>query len=443
MNGMPEYFEKQLRELVGSRYGEFERAWLDKPRHKALRVNTLKISVEDFLEFKPELKPNGLCPQSFYFFDKPSLNPLYHAGLYYMQEPSASAAVFALSPFIGERVLDLCAAPGGKSTQVAAFMRGGAIFCNDVDYKRIGALKENIERLGVKNAVVTHSNAKEYRKAGFDGYFDTLVVDAPCSGGGMMRYETVPYSEEIVKGCAARQRAILDDAVMLLCRGGYMLYSTCTFSREENEDNVKYILDKGFELVDIPLPDGAERGIDGIGRRIYPHNFDGEGHFYCVLKKTSGDEMIELPCEKNKREEISVGGASVEAEKRGDDFVIKDFELPRIKIPPAGRGTYGENISFRYNRVGVPVYCESGIAGTREFSHALSHALDGEILSELSVELGDRAPEYIRGEQIPIEAPHGQRIATVNGYALGWVKSARSGDGTSVLKNLYPKALRN
>ena len=218
---MNEFFE-HMQSLIGARYAEFKAAYDCKPRFKALRVNTLKISTDEFCAlFGGALERNGLCAQSFYCEVKPSLDPLYHAGLYYMQEPSASAAVAAFAPYIGERVLDLCAAPGGKATQAAAVMDGrGIIFCNDPEYKRVRALTENIERLGVRNAVITCNAADDYVRAGFEGFFDTLIVDAPCSGGGMTRYEVVPYSRDIVRGCAERQRAILVQAVKLLAAGG-------------------------------------------------------------------------------------------------------------------------------------------------------------------------------------------------------------------------------
>ena len=210
---MPDYFFEQLRELLGGEYADFKRAYDEKPRHKALRVNTKKISPDAFLRLTDiAARRNPLCENSFYTAVKPSLDPLYHAGLYYMQEPSASAAVAAFAPFIGMRVLDLCSAPGGKATQAAAYMRGGVIFCNDVEQKRIAALRENIERLGIVNATLTRATAAEYVRYGGEEWFDTLIVDAPCSGGGMMRYENVQLSAEIVAGCAKRQREILDSA---------------------------------------------------------------------------------------------------------------------------------------------------------------------------------------------------------------------------------------
>ncbi|MCH5159166.1 MAG: hypothetical protein J1F33_08225 [Clostridiales bacterium] len=438
-----DYFFSQMREILGERYTEFERAYNEKPRHKALRVNTLKISVDDFVELtrreqaagKREyaLKENPLCFGSFYTTVKPSLDPLYHAGLYYMQEPSASAAVSALSPYIGERVLDLCAAPGGKSTQLAAYMKGGVLFCNDVEYKRITALIENLERLGVKNSVVTLCDAKSYRAAGLDGYFDTLVVDAPCSGGGMSRYENVPYTAEIVEGCAKRQRALLDDAVMLLSTGGYMLYSTCTFSKEENEDNVRYIISKGFEPIDTPLLPGVERGIDiPEARRIYPHNFDGEGHFYCVLKKTASSLCVTRP-DRLKRKSVKINGLNADCAEIGGQSVLFDGEYPKFTVLPNGRqGT------FCVMRSGVPLFERDG-----EPSHALTHALSPDEIERFgSVELNDCAEKYLRGEAVDVSADKGIKAALYRGYALGKVRSAPDGAGSMTLKNLYPKALR-
>lgn len=426
MSGGNGFYFEYMRNLLGDRYADFVEAYNGKPRHKALRVNTRKMSVEEFARlFGGPLKQNLLCGNSFYCDVKPSLDPLYHAGLYYMQEPSASAAVAAFAPFIGERVLDLCAAPGGKATQAAERMSGGVIFCNDPEYKRTRALAENIERLGISNAVVTCNTAGDYRRAGFDGYFDSLIVDAPCSGGGITRYEDVPYSAEIVAGCAARQRAILDDAVHLLRRGGYLLYSTCTFAREENEDVVKYVCEKGFRTVDIPLELGAERGIDEPNaRRIYPMNFDGEGHFFCVLKKTDG-EMSERSSARKKRGTATFGGLELDVVEINGRVVLP------IDVP----STDGLNVV----KLGAAVYGDG-----KDASHALVHALtDGQTREFGTVELGELAGEYICGKQLELSAPRrGMLIATVSGHALGLVKSAPSGDGTFALKNHYPKYLR-
>ena len=425
---MNEYFFEYMRSLLGERYDAFYKAYTDKPRHKALRINTNKITVDWFKGiFGGELKQNPLCRNSFYCNVKPSLDPLYHAGLYYMQEPSASAAVAAFAPFIGERVLDLCAAPGGKSTQAAEYMNGGILFCNDSEYKRTKALAENIERLGIDNAVITCGTAADYVRAGFSEYFDTLIVDAPCSGGGMMRYEEVPYSENIVKGCAERQRAILADAVKLLQGGGYMLYSTCTFAKEENEDNINYLQALGMRTVDIPLMSGAERGIDmPDARRIYPIDFDGEGHFFCVLQKTSGGKA-DLPRLRKKRGTVKLGDLKLNVSEIVGKRTILDWD--DLDIPDLS----GLNVIV----AGTPVF-DGG-----EPSHALIHALDGDSVKKFgAVELGEYANSYIAGEQINLAAPSGNLIATVNGCALGLVKSAAGGDGVRVLKNKYPKRLR-
>lgn len=436
---MSDYFFEQMRGLLGDEYADFKRAYDDKPRHKALRVNTVKLAPDAFLRLTDVAeRRNVLCENSFYTSVKPSLDPLYHAGLYYMQEPSASAAVAAFAPYIGTRVLDLCSAPGGKATQAAVYMNGGTIFCNDVEQKRVFALCENIERLGVTNAIVTRATAAEYVNNGGEEYFDTLIVDAPCSGGGMMRYEDVPYTADIVAGCAKRQREILDSAARLLRRGGYMLYSTCTFSREENEDNIGYLVGKGFVTVDIPLRDGETRGIDmPDARRIYPHRFDGEGHFYCVLQKRSGGAR-ELPPAKTEITRETVGGATIDCTAfRGISHL--PIEFPQIEVRTVRRGIRvfdGAALLFDKAR-GQKVW-------TPDISHGLTHGLGREQVEAVgAVELSERdAERYIRGEEIRADAPKGLLIATFKGYALGFVKSAGSGTGEPALKNLYPKPLR-
>lgn len=240
----------------------------------------------------------------------------------------------------------------------------------------------------------------------------------------MMRYESVPYSENIIKGCAERQRAILDDAVKLLRRGGYMLYSTCTFAKEENEDNVNYLQVLGMRTVDIPLLSGAERGIDmPDARRIYPMNFDGEGHFFCVLQKTDGNSA-DCAAMRKKRSKAKFGGLELSVAEIVGKRVILDFDIPDLS---------GLNVIV----AGTPVYDDGAP------SHALTHALSTDSVNKLgAVELGDFAHDYLAGEQITLAAPRGNLIATVNGYALGLVRSSAGGDGTSVLKNKYPKRLR-
>lgn len=427
------FFFEYMSDLLGAEFDAFRDAYFDKPRHKALRVNTARLTAQEFVSLADgykkrgvreyALRQNPLCENSFYTTVKPSLDPLYHAGLYYMQEPSASAPVAAFAPYIGERVLDLCSAPGGKGTQAAEKMRGGVIFCNDVEQKRVRALEENIERLGITNAVVTRNTAEDYLNAGFKGYFDTVIVDAPCSGAGMMRYENVPFTPDIVEGCAKRQRRILSSAAALLAVGGYMLYSTCTFTTEENEDNVAFLRSLGLASVDIPLRDGEERGIgEADARRIYPHRFDGEGQFYCIFKKPCG-ESGELEPARSKRGSVKLGALK-----------LSTVEISgRILLPIAPPQTDGLNVV----RMGTSVWENGGI------SHALTHALGKEQIEKLgSVEIGEAAERYIRGDQLDIPAPRSASIATVDGFALGAVRSALSGDGAPVLKNKYPKHLR-
>ncbi len=447
---MSAYFFTQMNELLGSEYPEFEAAYNEKPRYKALRVNTLKITPDEFAATAKRLETSGvreyalrrnaLCAQSFYTSVKPSLDPLYHAGLYYMQEPSASAAVAAFAPYIGTRILDLCAAPGGKSTQAAAFMSGGTIFCNDTDRSRARVLHENLSRLGVANAVVTNSTAAQYRAAGFDGYFDTVMVDAPCSGGGMMRYENVPYSAEIVAGCAKRQREILKDAAELVARGGYMLYSTCTFSREENEGNIHYLESLGFVTVDLPLKCGERRGIDcPNARRVYPHAFDGEGHFYCVLKKPDGN-IGAVDNMRAAHAEARVGGLKIDCAKLNGVTVlpIDAPDLRGLNVIACGTAVFdGEFCRRRGKNVKTR---------EAEISHELTHALSREQLktaNAIELDYSD-AEKYIHGEQLDLrtDCGHGLRIVTIDGFALGRARAASNGAGENVLKNLYPTSLR-
>ena len=220
----------------------------------------------------------------------------------------------------------------------------------------------------------------------------------------------------------------MDDATELLSSGGYMLYSTCTFAPEEDEENVKYIIGKGFEAVDIPLRDGEERGI-GIeqARRIYPHNFDGEGHFYCVLKKTAKSVECELSNAKLKSKKVTVLGKTIDAKIVGETPAIVGFDLP--------------SSGLRYRTVGVSVFERDE---RNRASYAFTHAMDGaQLKTSSTVELDEEnAMRYIRGDQIEVDAPRGEVVVTHRGFALGLGKCAPDGAGSIVIKNLYPKHLR-
>ena len=250
---LPELFLNQMRELLGAEYEAFEKS-LAFPGYRGLRVNTSKTDTEAFQAAAPfPLERIPWIPNGFYLEEeaKASLHPWYAAGLYYLQEPSAMTPASCLPVEEGDRVLDLCAAPGGKSTQIAGRMQGkGLLVSNEIHPQRARILSENVERLGIRNCLVLNETPQRLAEV-FPGYFDRVLVDAPCSGEGMFRKNEnagEEWSPENVEQCAARQDGILDCAVAMLRPGGRLVYSTCTFAPQEDEGSVSRLLRRHPEM---------------------------------------------------------------------------------------------------------------------------------------------------------------------------------------------------
>lgn len=309
---LPSIFAERMKNLLGDEFEQFMKSYEQSP-HAGLRVNTLKISMEQFDELAPfDMRPIPWCGTGFYVPHgvKPGLHPYYHAGLYYIQEPSAMAPVELLDVQPGDHVLDLCAAPGGKSTQIAAKLQGkGVLVTNDIHSERTKALAKNVELYGVRNAVVLNESPERIAGA-FPHYFNKVLIDAPCSGEGMFRKDedmVKSWEHHSVEKCVLMQRDILETAAKLLAPGGTIVYSTCTFAPEENEAMIAEFLNlnPGFTVHDIPetagfapgrpdwvrqmLPETAE--ITGTvldqtrgTARLWPHLLEGEGHYVAVLQ---------------------------------------------------------------------------------------------------------------------------------------------------------------
>ncbi len=293
-------------------------AALDAGPVNGLRVNTLKLSVEAFQQISPVglgdsvpwCKSAFVIPNSDFSFGR---HPYHLAGLYYLQDPSAMAPAELLAPQPGELVLDLAAAPGGKTTHLASLMQaGGLLVANEIKDKRLGHLAFNVERWGAGNVVVTNESPERLSDH-FGPFFDRVLVDAPCSGEGMFRKDygaRLDWSPDMVAGCALRQRNILRVAARLVRPGGQLLYSTCTFAPEEDEGAISNLLEEHPEYQVVPLPqlpgfmpgrpDWLGTGLKGKGLegavRLFPHRLSGEGHFICLLKRTDSNEI-----ETNKR----------------------------------------------------------------------------------------------------------------------------------------------
>ncbi len=301
---LPAAFLARMQDLLGDEYEAFAESF-QKPRAYGLRLNPLKPASEEDIRRLTELF--GLRDVAWardgYYYDggtRPGRHPYHEAGLYYIQEPSAMAVAELLDPQPGERILDLCAAPGGKTTQIAGRMGNkGLLVSNEIHPARARILSQNVERFGVGNVVVT--NEEPERLAGrFPEYFDRILVDAPCSGEGMFRKDETARREWTPDSnglCARRQAEILEQAARMLRPGGRLVYSTCTFAPEEDEGTVQAFLDRHGEYTvektaahagfSPGRPDWIRGGSDAIGDtvRIWPHKADGEGHFAAVLRK--------------------------------------------------------------------------------------------------------------------------------------------------------------
>ena len=374
---LPQEFLQRMKIMLGEEYDEFLRTY-EEPRRFGLRVNTLKISVEDFTNLAPfHLRKIPWIDNGFYYEreDDPARHPFYHAGLYYLQEPSAMTPANILPVEPGEHVLDMCAAPGGKATALAAKLQGkGLLVANDISASRAKALLKNLEVFGVKNSFVTNAAPVKLAEQ-FEESFDKILVDAPCSGEGMFRKDIAnakAWSLDKVEECAKIQREITKQAVKMLRPGGLMLYSTCTFSAEENEGTIAYLLEtcQEMELLEIPMYHGFSHGmpqllnikdvpeiyeersrqetwkvleaagvLDGMDSgkwdqlkkcvRIFPHKMDGEGHFLALLKKKG-----ELPGIHKKVQRKS-GKPSKEEDKVLREFlqdVTMDWSMEQIEV---------------------------------------------------------------------------------------------------------------
>ncbi len=290
---LPAAFTARMRESLGAEAEAFFASY-ETPRAYGLRYNPLKTEQEHFVRLMPfELEPVPWAREGCYYKEgeRPGRHPFHEMGLYYIQEPSAMCVAHLADPRPGERVLDLCAAPGGKATQLAGRLAGeGLLVCNEPVPGRAKILSQNIERMGIRNAVVLNHTPQELERR-FPAFFDKIVVDAPCSGEGMFHKEQAAlteWSSENVMRCAARQREILASAAAMLCPGGVLVYSTCTFAPEENEEIVAWFLEE-FPEFRPSLIDTAALGLSGgvlPGTvRIYPHRQRGEGHFAAKLQK--------------------------------------------------------------------------------------------------------------------------------------------------------------
>ena len=440
----PKAFEERMKALLDAQFADFAASY-DRPRNVGLRLNPLKTQTPPVLD-KFGLRPVPWERHGFYYdiTTRPGLSAYHEAGLYYLQEASAMAPAGLLDVRPGMKVLDLCAAPGGKTTQLAAALMGqGLLVCNEINPKRAKILSRNIERLGVANALVLneHPQRLEHR---FEGFFDRILVDAPCSGEGMFRKEeaaVTDWSEETVAMCAARQKEILRSAAKMLAPGGRLVYSTCTFAPAENEGVIAAFLkecsDFAVAQVDAPwfspgVPEWAD-GNEELARtfRLWPHKLHGEGHFAAVLQHNGAPR--ETACVSGTAQEPPAELTNFCAENGvrypeghfvsfGDTLFVVPQELPDLK-------------GLKVLRAGL----ELGERKKNRFEPAHAWALWLKEAKNMADFPEDSAEiyKYLRGETLP-GTQNGWTLITVDGLSLGWAK----GSG-GVLKNHFPKALRH
>ena len=472
---IPQLFLERMQRLLGSEYPAFAEALNATPK-SGLRVNTLKLPPEQFAEMAPfplgEQVP--WCDAAFNMPERgavsPGLHPYHTAGLYYMQDPSAMSPAVLLAPQPGERVLDLAAAPGGKTTQLAALMQGeGLLVANEIKDKRVGHLAQNMERWGAGNVVITNESPERLADH-FGSYFDRVLVDAPCSGEGMFRKDMgarVDWSLEMVEGCAVRQRNILRVAAHLVRPGGFLLYSTCTFAPEEDEGVINGLLVNGFSLNGlshgITDKNGLERGLGQFevvaleqfpgfmpGRpdwldesvsptltgavRLFPHRLSGEGHFACLLQKKDGEQR-EGPREL-KRVRLSKEFWELWQEFAKETLAV---HLTEERLRVAGERLYfvpEESPDFgRLRVVHQGVWLGTFKKGRFEPAHPLALFLKpGEAKNTLDLSPdGRELAAYLRGEGLECAAK-GWTLVTVSGFGIGWGKGVQG-----MLKNHFPR----
>lgn len=447
---LPEKFTAEMKSLLADEWGQFCQAWEEGVPSQGLRVNTLKISPADFLARTGfALEPIPWTTDGFYFGgeERPAKHPYYQAGLYYLQEPSAMSPAACLGVRPGDKVLDLCAAPGGKSTQLAAALQGeGLLVSNDNSAERVKALVWNLEHWGATNAVVTNEEPARLAEV-FPAFFDKILVDAPCSGEGMFRKDPravrswSTYNSEL---CSAMQKDILAQAARMLKPGGRIVYSTCTFSVRENEEVIAHFLAEhpDFVLGDLPLAFGWEAGFLVAGetdktRRLWPHKVKGEGHFLALLEQTRAQQQLQPQGQKDAPKAEAVPEAVA-------FFLAENLFAPLV-------GTFRQMGQYVYlvpaelpELSGLKVMRYGWFVGTMDKgrftpSQALAMGLkSSNVKRRVSFSLsGPEVAKYLKGETLLGEGEKGWTLVCLEEFPLGWAK--QTGD---YLKNYYPPGWR-
>jgi NOL1/NOP2/sun family putative RNA methylase len=457
---LPRDFLQARQTLLGDQWEAFLQSY-DAPRNYGLRRNLLKD--EGRLPFS--LEPIPWAKQGYYFdpAQRPGKHPLHEAGAYYIQEPSAMAVVSLLDPQPGELICDLCAAPGGKSTQIAELLQGkGLLVSNEISPARAKILSQNIERMGISNALVCNE-PPERMASHFPLFFHRIVVDAPCSGEGMFRKDDTAIREwslENVALCAKRQKMILENAHEMLQPGGTLVYSTCTFSPEENEEMILWFLENhpDYTVTDwkttalgrqVAVCEDNAGLRDGFGcpgtLRLWPHLLRGEGHFVARLQK----EGTAAPPQTKKRKKAKKNNVSLAP---AIQLYREFFEQYLVSSPKeTEEESHFQLFGDELYQIPNPAPDLSGIKLLRtglhlgtvkknrlEPSYALSKTMAPSRANQCVFCETEDAIRYLKGETIACDVSlKGWVLVCYETYPLGWGK-AQNG----VLKNHFPKGLR-
>lgn len=451
---LPETFVSKMKRLLGSDYENYEKCF-DLPRHYGLRVNTAKISVDEFLKIAPwPLRPVPWIENGFYYDGdvyQPARHPYYFAGLYYLQEPSAMTPANRLPIDPGDRVLDVCAAPGGKATELGARLNGtGVLAANDLSSSRAKGLLKNLELFGIGNVLVLCEEPGKLVPC-FQEYFDKILIDAPCSGEGMFRKDKKmirAWEEHGPEYFSRIQKSIITQAARMLAPGGMLLYSTCTFDPEENEKTIEYLLQEypEFQICDLRPYAGFSPGIPeetngknpDLSRtvRIFPYRMEGEGHYLALLKK--GGEQSRRP------ESVRTGKGKGKLPEELTEFfslISREFDPARVEIRSGKVYYMPEGLpsmkGIRFLRTGLLL----GELKKNRFEPSQALAMNLK-KAEYSYTLDfsvrdDRVVKYLKGETLDVEdlvspKEKGWYLVCVDGYPLGFGKLANQ-----TLKNKY------
>lgn len=470
MADLPQSFLDSMKEILGEDYEAFL-AGFDGQRQYGLRVNTLKMNLEEFERIAPfHLKKVPWISNGYFYEaeDAPAKHPFYSAGLYYLQEPSAMTPASRLKVQPGERVLDLCAAPGGKATELGAALQGeGLLVANDINTARARALLRNLELFGISNSFVTNEPPHVLAER-FPEFFHKIMVDAPCSGEGMFRKNPAVVDSWQEKGpeyFSKLQREIIVQATDMLLPGGMMFYSTCTFSPLENEKTITHLLKERPDMEVIPMEDyeGFAEGLTSyrgevfdesckLCRRIWPHKMSGEGHFMALLHKKNGvQQQVQQIVSQSSIWWEKCKGLNKEQKAAAEDFFSHvNIAYDEKRIDVRGDNLYylpapkydGRGLHFLRNGLFMGEFKKKRFEPSQPFALAL-HVQDFDQVLDFPAD-DERLSRYLRGETLDVsdliageKKRKGWQLVMVAGHPLGFGKLVNNN-----LKNKYPAGWR-